>query len=316
MDVERRIPHAVSSGLEEYLSVAASADGRRLVATVANPDPQPLDRADLGSRRRRLRRRRASSLPAVRAAAPRFGPDYLVYLLVQGRRGRTLEVQGRLRDGALERERRSRRRRAGGFARRDARSAFVVRREGRRRPLRDGRPTARTRVRSPSRSMSAMRRPGLRTGSGSPSSPTRGRRIRCSRCPSTVETPVRLVDGGVISNPVWSPDGRFILYSEGKGGHFHQLRGVTPDKQPFPLPRALASGTAGNRYRFLPDGKALVVMQGDVLAPELLAARPLDRAPSPAHGPEARIRDRRASTSRPTASRSSSTATARTPTSF
>ena len=37
MDVERRIPHAVSSGLEEYLSVAASADGRRLVATVANP---------------------------------------------------------------------------------------------------------------------------------------------------------------------------------------------------------------------------------------------------------------------------------------
>ena len=33
----RRIPHAVSSGLEEYVSVAASADGRRLVATVANP---------------------------------------------------------------------------------------------------------------------------------------------------------------------------------------------------------------------------------------------------------------------------------------
>src|SRR5262249_19329893 len=37
MDVERRIPHAVTSGIEEFLSVAATADRRRLVATVANP---------------------------------------------------------------------------------------------------------------------------------------------------------------------------------------------------------------------------------------------------------------------------------------
>src|SRR4030095_16348611 len=37
MEVERRIPHAVSSGVEQYVSIAGSADGRRLVATVANP---------------------------------------------------------------------------------------------------------------------------------------------------------------------------------------------------------------------------------------------------------------------------------------
>ena len=52
--------------------------------------------------------------------------------------------------------------------------------------------------------------------------------------------PVRLVDGvdAVISNPVWSPDGRFILYSEGKGTATVRLQGITPDKRPFPCRRS------------------------------------------------------------------------------
>ena len=35
MDVERRVPHRISTGVEPYTSLAASADGRRLVATVS-----------------------------------------------------------------------------------------------------------------------------------------------------------------------------------------------------------------------------------------------------------------------------------------
>ena len=65
----------------------------------------------------------------------------------------------------------------------------------------------------------------------------------------------------VISNPVWSPDGRFILYSEGQGSATVRLQGITPDKRPFPLPE-LWVGNTGDRYRFLPDGKSLVVTQG------------------------------------------------------
>ena len=38
MDVERRIPHRLTSGLDRYTSLAASADGRRLVVTLATPD--------------------------------------------------------------------------------------------------------------------------------------------------------------------------------------------------------------------------------------------------------------------------------------
>src|SRR5262249_51160826 len=37
VDVERRSPHRTSSGLESYTSLAASADGKRLVATITNP---------------------------------------------------------------------------------------------------------------------------------------------------------------------------------------------------------------------------------------------------------------------------------------
>jgi Tol biopolymer transport system component len=72
--------------------------------------------------------------------------------------------------------------------------------------------------------------------------------------------PVRLAEG-VTSDPVWSPDGRFILYSEGRATGQIRLRGVTPDGQQFPLPEVSVTYT-GNRYRFLPDGKSLVVMQG------------------------------------------------------
>ena len=37
MDVERRIPHRLTSGPDRYTSLAATADGRRLVATLASP---------------------------------------------------------------------------------------------------------------------------------------------------------------------------------------------------------------------------------------------------------------------------------------
>ena len=37
IDVDRRIPHRLSSDLDHYTSLSASADGRRLVATLANP---------------------------------------------------------------------------------------------------------------------------------------------------------------------------------------------------------------------------------------------------------------------------------------
>jgi Tol biopolymer transport system component len=73
---------------------------------------------------------------------------------------------------------------------------------------------------------------------------------------------VRLA-GGINFNPVWSPDGKLIVHSENQGGPFYRLKAVTPEGQPYPMPEVRIL-LGGNRYRFLPGGKALVVMQGSV----------------------------------------------------
>jgi Tol biopolymer transport system component len=79
MDVERRLPHRLTSGLDRYTSLAASADGRRLVATLASPKTT-------------LWRLRISDSPADAPAparislttstgfSPRLGSNYLLYV--------------------------------------------------------------------------------------------------------------------------------------------------------------------------------------------------------------------------------------------
>jgi Tol biopolymer transport system component len=83
LDVERRTVRRLTVGLERYLSVSASADGRRLVASVATPTAglwslPILDRiagdADV----------QPYPMPAVRALAPRFAGSSLYYLSSQG----------------------------------------------------------------------------------------------------------------------------------------------------------------------------------------------------------------------------------------
>jgi Tol biopolymer transport system component len=71
---------------------------------------------------------------------------------------------------------------------------------------------------------------------------------------------VRLVNS-VSSNPVWSPDGEFILYSGTPRARSVPLAAVTPDGAPHPLP-ALTVDRVGDSYRFLPNGKELVVKLG------------------------------------------------------
>ena len=79
IDVERRVPRRINSGLEHYTSLAASADGYRLVATASTvrSSISQLPIAD-------------TALPAVPVSpsgmSPRFGPDYLLYVSPPGKR--------------------------------------------------------------------------------------------------------------------------------------------------------------------------------------------------------------------------------------
>jgi Tol biopolymer transport system component len=260
MDVERRIPHLVTAGLEEYVSVGASANGRRLVATVANPvrdlwtvpiTDQVVD--DSGVRR--------FSLPTLRAAAPRFGPDYLLYL---GSKGRA-DGLWKLKDGSeteLWKGSEGAVPYAPAISPDGTQICFVVRNEGRGHlylVTADG-----TNVRRIAESLEVRGAPSWSPdGKWIAAAASEGKANPLFKVPVDGGAPLRLVDGvnSVISNPVWSPDGRFILYSEGQGSATVRLQGVTPDKRPFPLPEVWV-GNTGDRYRFLPDGKSLVVTQG------------------------------------------------------
>src|SRR5262249_50270897 len=85
------------------------------------------------------------------------------------------------------------------------------------------------------------------------------------KVPTDGGAPIRLAGGDHNTAPVWSPGGRLIVYAENQGGPIDVLRGVTPDGKPIPLPD-VRMPREGDRFRFLPSGKALVLKQGNFKA--------------------------------------------------
>jgi Tol biopolymer transport system component len=260
MDVDHRIPHALTAGLEEYVSVSASTDGQRLLATVANPirdlwiapiTDHPVEESAV----------RRFALPTLRAAAPRFGPDYVLYVGSKGAADSLWKIKDAAEselwkgaEGAVPS--------APAVSPDGSRICFLVRSRGRVRlhvMAADG-----TNVRKLADSVEARGAPSWSPdGKWVAIAATEGKANPLFKVPADGGAPVRLVAGSdsVTSNPVWSPDGRFILYSEGQGSATVRLKGITPDGHPFPLPEIWV-GNTGDRYRFLPDGKSLVISKG------------------------------------------------------
>jgi len=264
MDLKDRVPTRLSSGVERFISIAASTEiagqPRRLVATVSNPSVElweiPLTSGIAGEETAsRL------SLPTARSAAPRFARDSsLLYLaslsgadaLWRLAGGEAKEVW-KPAEGAVVS--------AAAASPDGKRICFVVRRERRstlRCTLADG-----TGVAVVTESLDVR---------GSPSWSPDGRwmvvaandggAVRIFKIHADGGAPIRLMDS-VASNPVWSPDGKFILYSGTQRGRSVPVNAVTPDGKPFALPFApLIVDRLGDSYRFLPDGKSVVIKLG------------------------------------------------------
>src|SRR5262249_19817057 len=94
LDVESKVARRVSSGLDQYASVAASRDGRRVVATIANPTSN-LWTVPILDRPTREVDLKAYPVTTVRGLAPRFGATWLFYLSTRG----TGDGLWRFRDG-------------------------------------------------------------------------------------------------------------------------------------------------------------------------------------------------------------------------
>jgi Tol biopolymer transport system component len=87
--------------------------------------------------------------------------------------------------------------------------------------------------------------------------------------------PVRLYDK-LCYLPVWSPDGRYILFAEYVQGTVMQMSAISPRGEAVHPPeiritRTGSCGVMSSPYRFLPDGKSLVLMDGEFRKPQFWA---------------------------------------------
>jgi Tol biopolymer transport system component len=259
LDLDRRISHLVSFGVDEYVSVASDAGGNRIVATVANPT-RTLEAVPISERAVDESGVKRFPLPNVRAAAPRYGPDFLLYLSARGgadglwkwKEGSAAELW-KPREGYVA-------------------SAPAISFDGRSICFAVGTATKGQLYLMASDGTGPHRiAEGLDVREAPSWSPdgkwiavaaTEGGAQPLLLVPVDGGPPVRIVDA-VTYSPVWSPDGRLIVYAEGVQGRTWRLKGVTPDKRPVPLPD-VALARNGNRYRFMPDGKSLIVMRGEM----------------------------------------------------
>jgi Tol biopolymer transport system component len=262
MDLDDRIVNRLSAGVEHFISIAASAETpnqpRRLVAAVSNPSVE-LWTVPMGTGVVDELAAAPVALPTARSAAPRFGPDSsLFYLASHGGTDGVWRLSG---TEARELWKPSQGAVIGAVAVSPdgARVCFPVRR--RRRSTLHCTTAEGTGVRAVAESLDVRG-----AASWSPDGKwlavgaMEGGGVRVFKVPADGGRPVRLVDS-VSSNPVWSPDGSFILYSGTPRGRSVQVKAVTPGRRPFPLD-SLVVDRVGDSYRFLPGGRQLVVKLG------------------------------------------------------
>ena len=263
IDVERRVPHRISSGLDAYSSLSASADGRRLVLTAARPKPTlwrfstPDHSAD-GSAGTRI------SLTTEVGISPRLGPGYLLYVS-SGGQGDSI---WRLAGGTTTELWTSADARIVGAPEIDTdgrRIAFSVDQRGRTLLFvmnSDG-----TNVRVVTAALELK---------GAPAWTPDGKSITSA---AVVEGSPHLfnisLDGSVTSlvkeyavDPVWARDGTFVVYSGADIGTTFPLKAMSAGLSPYALPK-LAMTRGARRVRFFADRRALVLMRGDLLHKDL-----------------------------------------------
>ena len=256
-DLKRMDARRVSIGLEQYTSVQASADGRKLVATISNP-VAGLWTVPILDRLADEHDVKPFTVPTERALAPRVAGPSLFYLSSLGagdglwrlRDGQATEVW-KGADGALFE--------TPAVSPDGGRVAIVLRRSGKRQlhvlssdgaelqPIAEGIVAQGTSCWSPDGRW-------IVTGGSDATGPG------LFKIPLEGGSPVRLVSGPAL-NPVWSPDGSLIVYAGTNVSTFAPLLAVRPDGTSVKLPE-ITVRRLGERVRFLPDGKSLIYMQG------------------------------------------------------
>jgi Tol biopolymer transport system component len=259
VDVERRIPHRLASGLDRYTSLAASADGRRLVATAASTKTT-FWRLPIGDSPAELSAAARISLTTSTGFSPRLGSDYLLYVSATG----TSESIWKLANGAgTELWNGQGAQVFGGPAiSADGRYiAFSVRQHGQTLLYviqADG-----TNARIVSDSLELQGGPAWSPDGQSITTAAVDHGIpHLFRVPVNGGSPVPFVNEYSV-DPAWAPDGHFVVYSGPDIGTTFSVKAVATEAAGHPLPSLTL--TRGARHLvFLPGGRGLVVLRGDL----------------------------------------------------
>ena len=256
-DLDSRVARRLSFGLEQYTSLAASADGRRLVASVANPrvglwrvpiSDTPATESDAAP----------FELPTVRAFAPRFGSEDLFYLSSLGsgdglwrfRNGTAHEIWNGS-EAPLQLPI--------AVSPVDDSLAIILRQDER-------------------NVLHILSADGAELRALSDAVDVRGS-VSWSQDGAWIVTGGEDLDGqpglfkitvegdrvekivaGQALDPVWSPSGELIVYTGPQVNAFAPARAVRPDGTPVELP-PLEILVSSPRIRFLPDGRGLIHMK-------------------------------------------------------
>jgi Tol biopolymer transport system component len=259
LDLKRRSSRRLALGVERYASLAASADGRRIVATLARPKSS-LWRAPITQSLIDTTTARRIAMPTTGGRSPRFGPGFLLYVSAESQQ----DALWKLADGeSIELWSAPQTRVAGGPA-----------------VSSDGRRVAFTTERGDRSALTVMTSDGTEARTLAESLDVRG---PPAWSPDGASITVAALRGGVprlvsvpldgspsmpivedySTDPNWSPDGRFLVYSGAEVGPSFDVRAVTAAGLPLELPRIRLSRGA-RRIGVVDGGAALIVLRGEI----------------------------------------------------
>ena len=259
MDVKRRIPHRLIPGVDRYTSLAASADGRRLVVTRATangtlwrfriPDsPAEVSEAD------------RIPLTTSTGSSPRLGRDYLLYVSAAG----TAESIWKLANGtSTELWRGEGVRTLGGPAiSPDGRYvAFSIRQNGRTLLYAMQADGMNARVVTDSLDLQGALA-WAPDGQSIASAANDHGGPHLFRVTINGGSPTPFV-GEYSVDPAWAPDGSIVAYSGPDVGTTFSVKAVTAEAAPHSLP-ALTLTRGARHLVFLSRGRALLVLRGEI----------------------------------------------------
>jgi Tol biopolymer transport system component len=259
VDVERRIPHRLTSGLDRYTSLAASADGRRVVVTLARPK-RTLWRLRIDDSPAAVSTAARISLTTSTGFSPRLGPNYLLYVSATG----TSESVWKLANG-MDTELWSgpgARIFGGPTIAPDGRAiAFSVRQH--QQTLLYVMQADGTNARVVADSLDLQGAPAWAPDGQSITSAADDHGVpHLFRVPVDGRSPVLFVREYAV-DPAWAPGGNFVVFSGPDIGTTFSVKAVTADSAAHPLP-AMTLTRGARHLAFLDGGRALVFLRGDI----------------------------------------------------